>query len=119
MNESRVQKRSLVARIGVSGRRSFAGLFTFRFRNVLADLAFVGDLGLETVLLVGRVGDDLSSAIGEEDAVLAGDLSAVVVGLVGEVVLAGFFVYDVAEVERHVGNVFLGFCLIGLSGTSV
>ena len=61
---------------------------------------FVLDVG-DVAVLVGAVGDDLSAAVGEEDAVRSGDDFAVALGFVGVVVLGGLVFNGVGEFVRH------------------
>lgn len=69
--------------------------------NPLPGLSFVCNFSAVTVLSVGGVGDDLSTAVGEENSVLAGDLLAVGVGLVTVGVVGLVVLDEVPEVEGH------------------
>ena len=93
MNKLRAHQNELIFRISGLGRvvgfRSRWRVGYFRGWRRENGLSFVTNVGPVTVL-ISPVGDDLSAAIGQEDAVLAGHHFAIAFLLVAEIVAARF-----------------------------
>ena len=80
---------------GVSS--SFVGGFVLGVLGV----AFVGDLGDVSVVIIGGVGDGLSAAIGEKDHVGSGDNFAVAAFLLAVIVVGVVILDGIGEVVWH------------------
>lgn len=67
-------------------------------------IAFVPNISDVAIVVIGRVGDDLSATIGQQDAVLTTDVSLVISGcLMGVVVVSVVILYSPSVFVRHRG----------------